>query len=270
MKNLVASRRIVLGLFLSCTVAACASGPGGPRGGDPGRQGASQMLERTEVRRRPLPVIGEPGRIAAADVRLARIAREEGQWNALARRAASGALIHLEEGTVEAASWLARQPDPARATGWTPTAVWTSCDGSLAVSFGRYQQDDGMVGSYARVWTLRRDGEYDWTYEMHGPDNPQPLPPNPPVQPSSDVIVVPALDFVEGRVADCARGTAQPSPPAVSDGAQTGGARSDDGTLQWRWEHRADGTRVVRVDYLRDGRWDNALDFVMPVGGARL
>ncbi|MCL6250105.1 hypothetical protein M3P36_03460 [Altererythrobacter sp. KTW20L] len=270
MTNLIAPGRIALGIFLSCSLAACASGPGGSRGGDPGRQGASQMLERTEVRRRPLPVIGEPGRVAAADVRLARTAREEGQWTALARRAASGALIHLEEGTVEAASWLSRQPSPARATGWTPTAVWTSCDGSLAVSFGRYQQDDGTVGSYARVWTLRRDGEYDWTYEMHGPDNPQPPAPTPPVQPSSDVIVVPALDFVEGRVAECARGTAQPSLPAVSDGAQTGGARSDDGTLQWRWEHRADGTRVVRVDYLREGRWENALDFVMPVGGARL
>jgi len=269
MTNLIASGRIALGLVLSCTIAACASGPGGSRGGDPGRQSASRMLDREEVRRRPLPSIGEPGRVAAADVRFARAARDEGQWTAFARFADNGALIHGENGPFEAAPWLAAQANPPEAVSWAPTSVWTSCDGSLAVSFGRYQQPDGIVGSYVTVWKLQRDGEYEWTYDMGGPDNPQPDPPAPPLPPSDDLIVVPALDFVDGKVADCARGASQPVVPPVAADATTDGARSDDGTLQWRWEHRTDGTRVFRADYLREGRWEEALDFVMPPEGAR-
>lgn len=257
----------------SACVAATASDPGPARANDQNRQESSRMLDRAEVRRRPLPSIGEPGRVAAADVRFARTARDEGQWTAFARFAAPGAQIHGADGPFEAAPWLAAQANPARSVNWAPTAVWTSCDGTLAVSFGRFIQPDAIVGSYATVWALQGSGQrnrdYEWTYDMGGPDNPQPDPPAPPLPPSDDLIVVPALDFVDGKVADCARGTAQPELPPVADGATSGGARSDDGTLQWRWEHRVDGTRALRVDFLRQGRWETALDFVMPPEGAR-
>lgn len=260
---------LALPLLSAITLVALPSTSSEARQGDPGRQGARQMLDREEVRRRPLPSIGEPGRVAAADVRFARAARDDGQWTAFARFAASGAQIHGEEGPFAAAPWLARQVNPAEAVSWGPTSVWTSCDGTLAATFGRYRQPDGIVGSYATIWARQRDGEYKWTYDMGGPDNPQPPAPTPPLPPSEDVIVVPALDFVDGKVAECVRPAAQPVIPAPAEGVSTGGAGSDDGTLQWRWEHRPDGTRVVRVDYLREGRWEAALDFVMPVGGAR-
>lgn len=264
-------QRIIAALLLSATLAACASGPSTPRSRVPGGEAAEAMLERAEVRRRALPTQGEPGLIAAIDRRFARTAQQEGQWSAFRQFAAAGALLHMAHGPQDAGQWLAGRADPPQSVGWWPTAVWASCDGTLAISFGRYIEPTGIVGSYATVWTLQGDGEYRWAYDMGGPDNPQPPLPAPRAEPDINTIVVPAIDVIDGRVADCRRGGALPPAPSTSppDGAQGGGGRSADGTLQWRWEHRPDGTRRILADYLRNGRWEQAIDFTMPSEGAR-
>jgi hypothetical protein len=234
------------------------------------QQAGAEQPERP--RHRPLAAVGDPGRVAAFDGRLARTAREEGQWSAFARFAAPDAVLHAPAGApFTAAPWLAAQSNPVEATAWAPTAVWASCDGSLAVSFGRFRQPDGMVGSYARVWSLQGERDYRWTYDMSGLDVPQPPPPPPRVPPSDEVIVVPGLGLIDGKVADCPRGSAPAVLRAtVEDSGQYGGALSADGTLFWRWEHLADGTRRVKVSWLRDGRWQTALDFGFAANGARL
>lgn len=234
------------------------------------QQATEQQPDRP--RRRPLASVGDPGRVAAIDGRFARAAREDGQWTAFASFAAPGALLHWAEGPFEAAPWLAAQINPAEAIAWAPTAVWASCDGTLAISFGRFRQPDGVVGSYATVWALQGNGEYKWTYDLGGPDVPQPPPPPPRVPPSDEVIVVPGLGLIDGKVAECPRGAALPAPPAASmaDGAQAGGGHSADGTLQWHWQHGADGTRRIKVDYLREGRWQTALEFGFAADGVRL
>lgn len=228
--------------------------------------------QRAEPRPRRLHSVGDPGRVAATDTSFARTARDEGQWTAFARYAAPGALMHWADGPFEAAPWLAVQSNPVETLVWTPTAVWASCDGTLSVSFGRYRQPDGQVGSYATVWTLQGDRDYRWSYDMGGLDVPQPPPPPPPIPPSDEVILVPGLGLIDGKVADCPRGAAPPAQPLaiMADGSQEGGGQADDGTLRWRWEHRADGTRRIMVNWLREGRWQTALDFGFVADGTPL
>ncbi len=234
------------------------------------QQAPEQQTERP--RRRPLAAVGDPGRVAAVDGRFARAAREEGQWTAFANFAAPGAVMHWADGPpFEAAAWLATQSNPAEAVAWAPTAVWASCDGTMAVSFGRFRQPDGVVGSYATVWQLHGERDYRWTYDMGGADVPQPPPPPPRVPPSDEVIVVPGLGLIDGKVADCPRGSARETPVRVVVDIPPGhGALAADGTLAWRWEHRADGARRIVVDYLREGRWQTALDFGFAADGTRL
>lgn len=260
------TNRIAFAVLCSAVLVACSNGPTGSGGSRPsgGGQGGVFAQSDDQPRRRALAATGEPGVVAAADVGFARSAREDGQWIAYAGYAASGAVVHTLTGPVDAAPWIAAQANVRPAMGWTPTAVWTSCDGSLAVSFGRFAEAAGVVGSYATVWALQGDGRYKWTYTMRGPDNPQPPPPPPRLAPDPDVIVVPALGLIDGRVADCLRGAAAPPAPAATPPASA----SRDGTLQVRWDHAADGTRRLVVDYLREGRWQSALDFVMPPEGA--
>ncbi|QZH74001.1 MAG: hypothetical protein JY451_09535 [Erythrobacter sp.] len=222
---------------------------------------AERVLERAGS-------IGDPGRVAAADFAFARMARDEGQWTAFAATAADGALIHGSGGTFPAAPWLAQQSNPAQAVVWGPNTVWSSCDGTLAVSFGRFEQPDGLVGNYVTVWELQPDRSYKWIYDMGGPDNPQPPPRTGPVIPEGEeAIIVPGLTSIEGRIADCAvPGEVLPeiSVAPLADG-QSGGTVSADGTLRWTWTHSASGNRSVRVNWVRDGMVQEALAFTAPL-----
>ncbi|MFC3098152.1 hypothetical protein [Alteraurantiacibacter palmitatis] len=281
----MATRNVPL-LAAGCALlalSACASSRDRPpQSRVPGGEAAQAMLERAPVRRPALGQRGEPGIVATADRAFARAAQEVGLWSAYRSFATSDAVLHLPDGVTAAAPWLAGRADPAAAPQWSPTAVWSSCDGSLAVSFGRYADPDGTVGSYAAIWARQDLGRnardampsdaYRFTYKLRGPDNPQPPPPAPRVDAAMagpDAIVVAAIGVIDGKVADCARG-AVPAAPGIDAGGTTGPlTTSDDRTLQWHWVQDTDGTRRLLVDYYREGRWQRALDFVMPPGGAR-
>lgn len=268
MKNYPLLGALALLALAGCSAASIASdGSAGVGAAAMAAQGG-----RDQQRQRPrLDPVGDPGKVAAADIRFARAARDDGQWTAFARYAASGAVIHGADGPFQAGPWLASQSNPAQSVSWSPNAVWSSCDGSLAVSFGRFQQADGLLGSYVTVWELQRGGDYKWVYDMGAPDNPQPAPRAPAVEPGIDVIIVPGLNTIEGKVADCPRrGDAPPpaAPPfAAEDTAQTAHAASRDATLDWRWTHASDGTRRVQVRYLREGQWEQVVDFTAPPAG---
>ena len=108
-------------LAASLLLVSCA-GPGGYRNG---RGDVENLAERASI-----------GQVVATELAFARAAREDGQWTAFADFAAPNALIFGPEGALDAKSWLYRQENPAEAAKWRPHAVWSSCDGSLAVSRG--------------------------------------------------------------------------------------------------------------------------------------
>jgi len=255
------ARKILSPLALTSLVlaslAACASG-GSPGGGHGARGGRA-------VESQPLPSIGDPGKVAATDIAFARAARDEGQWTAFAEYAGIGALLHGDNGVMEAGPWLGGRADPAQAVRWVPRAVFASCDGTLAASEGRFVEPDGTVGSYVTVWQPDSRGDYKWIYAVGGPDDPQPPASVTQDIPQGDaVIVVEAINAIEGKVADCMEGSVQLTPVSAAppDGAVAGGGgTSRDGTLRWQWEQRANGTRRFHVTYRRDGDWQVPVDF---------
>jgi hypothetical protein len=181
--------------------------------------------------------------------------------------AAPGALLHGKNGPFPIEPWLATQTDPPAAVQWEARAVAMSCDGALAVSQGRLTTPGGKVGNFVTVWERQPSGEYRYTFDAGGLDVPQP-PPRKPVEEGN--IVVTAIDAVQGLVASCPRGGAAiPPPPAIAVGedGKADARLSRDGTLRWRWEHRADGTRYAAADYFYQGRWLTAFEqSLVPTG----
>jgi hypothetical protein len=60
-----------------------------------------------------------------------------------------------------------------------------------------------------------------------------------------------------------------PPPPAIPIGedGKADARLSRDGTLRWRWEHRADGTRYAAAEYYHQGRWLTAIEqSLVPTG----
>ena len=213
------------------------------------------------------PGAGQPSTIVAAEIAFARAAREQGQWTAFRQFAAPGALLHGANGPFPIEPWLATQTDPPEAVQWEPRAVVVSCDGALAVSQGRYRDPAGKVGNFVTVWERQSSGEYRYVFDAGGDDVPQP-PPRPKVEDGD--IVVTSIDAVLGLVASCPRGGSEiPPPPAIPVGedGKTDAKLSRDGTLRWRWEHRADGTRYAKAEYFYEGRWLTAFEqTLLPTG----
>jgi len=205
------------------------------------------------------PGEGQPSRIVATEVAYARAAREKGQYTAMGDFAGPTALLHGRNGPVPFAAIAGVLEDPDKPVEWAPRTVVVSCDGGLAVSAGRFRDQEGFVGNYVTTWARQSDGNYKWAYDVAGRDDPQP-PPKPEAQEGD--IVVTAMDSIMGLVASCPpRGLQVPAPPAVPIGEGAGDARlSSDGTLRWRWEHGTDGTKQVAVDYFYEGDWVTAIE----------
>ena len=246
-------------LVIPLILTACA-------GGGPPKPNKRQMAQINRALT-SAPGAAQPSTIVAAEIAFARDARELGQWTAFAKYAAPGALLHGVDGPFAITPWLATQSDPAEAVQWQPRVVAMSCDGALAVSKGRYRDAEGKVGGFVTVWERQSNGDYRYVFDVGGDDMPQP-PPRPPVEEGD--IVVTEIDAVTGLVASCPRaGAAIPPPPAlpIGEDGRMDAKLSRDGTLRWRWEHRADGTRFVAADYFYQGRWLTAIEqSLVPTG----
>lgn len=234
---------------LAVSLSACSSrAPRGP---------SNTIIERVLAK---APGEAKPSDIVATEIAYARTAKEQGFAAAALAYAAPGAQIHLRGGVVPIEVIAQGLEEAGVETQWGPRVVVKSCDGSLALSQGRFVDGEGKVGNYVTTWVRQNDGSFKWTYDAAGLDDPQP-PPRPDFEDGD--IVVTAIDLVQGLVATCPRG-GEAVPPAPAVPAGEGGASamqiSTDRTLRWRWEHRADNLKYVTADYYFEGEWVTAIE----------
>lgn len=192
----------------------------------------------------------DPSAVIATELAFARAAREKGQWTAFRQFATRDAVMFVPQ-QVNAQDWLRRQTDPPRAVTWLPHQVWSSCDGSFAVSMGGADYPDGQKSRFLTVWQKQSDGKYLWVLDQALPDGPRP----------------PESDMIGAAVADCAA-----DRPArrleVRRGENWRSAQSNDQTLAWSTELAADCTRTVSVRLLEGGEMSEVFRAVAPASGA--
>ncbi len=185
-----------------------------------------------------------PGAVVAAEVAFAKLAQEKGQWPAFLATATKEAVMFAPQ-PVYAQDFLKGKPSPALAVKWQPHQVWSSCDGTLAVTRGAWQTGD-KSGYFTTVWQRQKNGSYKWLLDQ---GDALPLPLDEP-------------EMIVSKVADCPAGyrperAQKPKdfkgklPPL--DPAHLAG-RSLDGTLSWDVTVSPDGARRFVVTMLADGK----------------
>ena len=189
-----------------------------------------------------------PSNVVAAELAFARAAQEKGQWTAFAEYATEDAVMFVPE-AVNARAWLKGRANPPQAVRWQPHQVWSSCDGSLAVTKGAWQRADGSVGYFTTVWQRQereKDG-YRWVLDQ-GDTLPGPLA---------------APELIDARAAECPNPVQQDvvivDPPQCTAGGCSGGGRSGDDTLEYHYETLPGGARTLRVSMLTGGRMEQVL-----------
>lgn len=187
--------------------------------------------------RRGLDRVANPAAVVATELAFARAAQEKGQWKAFRDYAAKDAVMFVPQ-PVNARDWLKKQPEPAQAVQWEPYRIWSSCDGSLAVSRGGWTRPDGSVGMFVTIWQRQKKGEYRWVL-----NDGKPLP-APMAKP----------EFLNGQVADCP----EPGDAGFGDLRERRGKvpppqTSDDGSLHYSWSLTPDGKHRHIVVQMRKG-----------------
>jgi len=190
------------------------------------------------------------GEVVAAELAFARLAKEQGQWTAFAEYATRDAVMFVPE-AVRAQSWLKGRKNPERTVEWQPYQVWSSCDGSVAVTKGPWTRPDGSVGYFTTIWQRQQKGEYKWVLD----------------QGDTLAQALEEPDLVQADIADCIRqrspappppGGKPPKPPkrgeyrvapVAADGLS---GSSNDGSLSWSARVAPDKSRELRV-HLRKG-----------------
>lgn len=186
-----------------------------------------------------------PGAVVAEELAFARLAQEKGQWTAFRETATRDAVMFVPQ-MVYAQEHLKDLPNPPQAVKWQPHQVWSSCDGSLAVTRGAWQRPDGTSGWFTTVWQKQKNGRYKWVLDQ------------------GDVLPMPldAPDMVVSKTADCPAGYRAGRGPRIKDfkgklppldpARRTG--QSLDGTLGWEATVAPDGARRFVVAMQTDGQ----------------
>lgn len=185
---------------------------------------------RTGAQQRPQPLRNRsnPSAVIAAEIAFARLAQEKGQWTAFRATAAPTAEM-FEPRRVRALDFLKGKDNPARAVTWQPHAVWSSCDGSIAVTHGAWQDGD-KAGYFTTVWEQQKNRRYKWVLG-HGDALPFPLD---------------RPEMIPAKVATCEGRPGLPlSAPAVGEDMKSGVAK--DQSLIYASTVRPDGSRTVSV-----------------------
>ncbi len=196
---------------------------------------------------RLLTPTANPSRVVAAELAFARAAQEDGQWTAFRDYAAEDAVMFVPA-PVNAREWLPKQADPAQAVRWQPHHVWSSCDGSLAMTRGAWQRPDGTVGYFTTVWQRRNNGDYRWVLDQ------------------GDTLATPleAPAFIGTDVADCPAPGSGPALRAQAEQSRPvgGGTYFDqvsaDSSLFLTFVVSPDLSRHWKLMMLKDGRMVDA------------
>ena len=218
--------------------------------GQPGPQEVGQRRDRREQDFRR----ADTAAVVAAELAFARAAQDKGQWTAFAEYAGEDAVMFVPQ-PVNAQAWLKGRANPPQAVRWQPYQVWSSCDGSLAVTKGAWQRPDGSVGYFTTVWQRREKKklEYRWVMDQ------------------GDALAEPlqAPEMIEGKVAECARASsasetwdaeqADWEANAEAAGATVGVGESRDRTLAYRYRVLPSGARRTEVFLLKEGRMEQVL-----------
>lgn len=203
--------------------------------------------------RDPGPGLGyaNPGAVVAAEVAFAKLAQEKGQWTAFRTTATKNAVMFTPQAAY-AQDYLKDKPNPAQVVKWQPHQVWSSCDGTMAVTRGAWQHPGGKSGYFTTVWVRQQDGRYKWVLDQ-GDELPLPLD---------------EPEMIMAKVADCPAGYRPARGMKIKDfkgklpPLDTGHilGRSLDSTLSWEVTHSADGARRFVLNVLIDGRLTTVQD----------
>ena len=196
----------------------------------------------------PLRNRANPGTVVAAEIAFARLAQEKGQWTAFRATAAPTAEMFTPR-RVRVADWLKGKPDPARSVTWQPHAVWSSCDGTIAVTHGAWQDGD-KAGYFTTVWEQQKNRRYKWVLD-HGDALPFPLD---------------RPEMIQAKVATCEGRPGLPlTAPAVGEDMKTGASR--DQSLLYASTVRPDGSRSISVRVWNGAAHDTVLEETVAAEG---
>lgn len=176
-----------------------------------------------------------PSAVIAAELAFARMAREKGTWTAFRETATEDALWPTP-GWENVRASLKGVPDPAQAIVWEPDQIWSSCDGSFALSSGPATYPSGRKTRFATIWQRQDDRTYRWVLDQGFELEPGYAKP----------------DMIAARVAECGERRRGPPPQARRSPTWQSG-QSDDGTLAWTSELAADCSRSFTVHARRGG-----------------
>lgn len=213
---------------------------------------ASVLAGSPQAQARTRTPAANPSAVIAAEGAFARMAREKGQWTAFRANAAADAVMFVPQ-MVLAQDWLKERPDPAQPVNWQPHIVWSSCDGTLVVSHGAWQNGASRSGYFTTIWQKQKkkkknEGDYKWVLE-HGDAMAFPL----DAPEMVTALVADCPDQPEPRVKPKGKRAAAPFDPARRSG------QSDDGTLVWEVTVTPEGARNLSVDWRKNGAMGPAL-----------
>lgn len=218
---------VAIALSFSLSLAACAGGgrPAGP----------------------PLKPVANPGAVVAAEVAFNQLAQEKGEWTAFRATAAPEAEMFVPQ-RVKAIDFLKGKADPAHSVKWQPHLVWSSCDGSLAVTHGAWQRT-ASTGYFTTVWARGMDGQYKWILD-HG---------------DRLDAALPAPEMIRSKVGECSGQPGVPitAPVVGTDFKQT---VSRDQTLIVSSAVAPDGTRTITVRLWNGTAHDTVLQETVAAG----
>lgn len=178
----------------------------------------------------------QPSAVIAAELAFARMAREKGTWTAF-RATATDDAIWPAPGWQNVKAALRGLPDPAQPILWEPDMVWSSCDGSFALSTGPATWPDGRKTRFATIWQRQDNGEYRWVLDQ-GLD--------------ADAAYT-KPEMIAAEVAECSKRRLGDPRQKARRGLAWQSGQSDDGTLAWATELSSDCSRRFTVTARRDG-----------------
>lgn len=171
----------------------------------------------------------EPSAVIATELAFAREARDKGTWTAF-RHYAAGDAVWPGPNWENVQAALKGVADPAQAIVWEPDRVWSSCDGSFALSTGPATHPSGKRTRFTTIWQRQDGGSYRWVLDQGfgleaNYDNPE---------------------MIAALIADCPAGP-KPRGQDARRAIAWQSAQSDDGTLAWRTELKPDCSRTLVV-----------------------